>query len=170
MKELFKRMVGAARFDADTYELVEHDRKSNLGAFVVVLLASIAAAVGSGAKEFVEISGVVILMFATWMVWVGLTYVIGTRLLPDTQTHADLGEVLRTTGFSASPGVLRVLGLIPALAVPVFVAITVWMLLTFVVAIRQALDYTSSARALAACLLGWLIHGIVFFGFVLIAV
>jgi hypothetical protein len=40
------------------------------------------------------------------------------------------------------------------------------MLLTFVVAVRQALDYASSARALAVCLLGWLIHGVLFFAFV----
>jgi hypothetical protein len=32
-----------------------------------------------------------------------------------------------------------------------------WMLLAMVVAVRQALDYTSTGRAIAVCLVGWLL-------------
>ena len=46
----------------------------------------------------------------SWLIWVGLTYMIGTRLLPMATTEATFGQVLRTTGFSAAPGgVVRVL-------------------------------------------------------------
>jgi hypothetical protein len=65
---------------------------------------------------------------------------------------------------------LRILGILPAIGMPIFLGITVWMLVTFVVAIRQALDYASSGRALAVCFLGWLIHGVLFFGFVFVAI
>jgi len=95
-----------------------------------------------------------------------LTLFIGTRLLTGSATKADFGEVLRTTGFSASIGILRILGVFSTIRGPVFAVITIWMLITFVIAIRQALDYTSTGRAIAVCLLGWLIHGILFFGFV----
>jgi hypothetical protein len=94
---------------------------------------------------------------------------IGTRLLPGNQTRADFGQILRTTGFSATPGILRALGFLPHVGWMIFVAATVWMLFTFVVAIRQALDYTSTRRALAVCILGWLIHGVVLFSFILTA-
>jgi hypothetical protein len=104
-----------------------------------------------------------------WMIWVGLTYLIGTRLLPEAETRSDVGEVLRTTGFSASPGILRIFALLPSIALPVFIAVTFWMLLAFVIAIRHAMDYTSFPRAFAVCFLGWAIHGILFFGFVLVA-
>ena len=170
MKTLFRQIIAASRLDAQTYEQVEADRGSTGGAVFVVIVASIAAAIGSGARDFASVINAIIVLLVTWMIWVGLTYFIGTRLLPDRQTHADIGEVLRTTGFSASPGVLRIFGLLPAVGLPIFIGITVWMLITFVVAIRQALDYTSSARALAVCVLGWLIHGLLFFGFVLVAI
>jgi hypothetical protein len=49
-------------------------------------------------------------------------------------------------------------------------AATIWMLFSFVVAVRQALDYTNTGSALAVCILGWLIHGALFFGFVMVAV
>jgi len=99
-----------------------------------------------------------------------LTVFIGTRLLPDRETRADFGQVLRTTGFSASPGFLRVFGLVPIVGWYIFAAATVWMLFTFVVAVRQALDYTSTVRALLVCVLGWLVHSMLFFWFVLTVV
>jgi hypothetical protein len=102
----------------------------------------------------------------SWLIWVMLTLFIGTRLLPGSATKADFGQVLRTTGFSASIGILRVFGIFQAIREPVFAVVTIWMLITFVIAIRQALDYTSTGRAVAVCLLGWFIHGILFFGFV----
>ena len=170
MRTLFLRMVRASAFDGKTYEQVEADRGTTAGAVFIVVAASIAAALGAGARDVGELIGATTVLLMTWVVWVALTYIIGTRLLPEPQTHADMGELLRTTGFSASPGLLRIFGLVPGLAVPISLAITVWMLLTFIVAVRQALDYASSARALAVCVLGWLIHGMLLFAFVLVAI
>jgi hypothetical protein len=170
MKTLIRRMLGASRLDAQTYEQVEADRTSTAGAVFVVVVASVAAGLGSGARDFISLTAATVVMLITWVLWVGLTYFIGTHLLPEPQTHSDLGEILRTTGFSASPGVLRILGLLPAVGLPIFLGITVWMLITFVIAIRQALDYASSMRALAVCVLGWLIHGLLFFAFVHVAI
>jgi len=169
MKTLLRRMIAASRFDVQTYEQVESDRASTAAAVFIVVIASVAAAIGSGVRDFLSVINGIIVLLLTWSVWVGLTYFIGTRLLPGPQTRADFGEILRTTGFSASPGVLRILGLLPVVGLPIFIGITFWMLLTFVVAIRQALDYTSSRRALAVCALGWLIHGFLFFGLTFVA-
>jgi hypothetical protein len=170
MKMLLTRMIRASRLDTRTYEQVEIDRTSTVGAVLIVVVASIAAAIGSGSRDLISMTNATVVLLITWLVWVALTYFIGTRLLPGAQTHADIGEVLRTTGFSASPGVLRILGVLPGIGLPVFIGITFWMLLTFVVAVRQALDYTTSGRALAVCVLGWLVHGLLFFAFVLVAI
>jgi hypothetical protein len=35
---------------------------------------------------------------------------------------------------------------------------TVWMLIAAVIAVRQALDYTSTVRAAGVCIPGWLVH------------
>ena len=169
MRKLFRRMIGAPRLDAQTYEEVEADPASITGSVLVVLAASVAAAIGSGVLDWAGLISTLMVSLATWAIWVGLTYFIGTQLLPGPETHSSIAEVLRTTGFSAAPGVLRILGLIPGIGWAIFIGITVWMLLTFIVAIRQALDYSNSGRAFAVCFLGWLIYGVLFFGFVLAA-
>jgi len=69
----------------------------------------------------------------------------------------DVGELLRTTGFASTPGLLRVLGIVPGVTAPVFAVTAIWMLLAMVVAVRQALDYRSTARAVGVCVLGWVL-------------
>ena len=86
---------------------------------------------------------------------------IGTKMLPEPQTHADMGQMLRTIGFSSSPGVIRVLGIIPGLNTLVQIIAQVWMLVAMVIAVRQALDYTSTLRAVGVCLIGWIIQFVV---------
>jgi hypothetical protein len=170
MNTLTSRLLGTAQLNARSYEEVEGDIHANAQAVGIVILSSIAAAVGAGAHDGPSAIGLLLGVMLTWILWVFLTLVIGTRLLPERQTRADFGQILRTTGFSAAPGLLRVFGVVPVVGHFIFAAATVWMLFTFVVAIRQALDYTSTARALAVCLLGWLIHGLLLFGFVMTAV
>ena len=170
MKNMIKSMIGAARLDALTYERIEADPRTTAAAVLVVVIASVAASIGIGVTDPGGILGVTLGAMATWMFWVALTYIIGTRVFPEAQTHVTIGELLRTTGFSASPGILRIFGLLPAVGWAVFLGVTIWMLFAFVVAVRQALDYAGSPRAFLVCVLGWLIHGVLFFAFVVTAV
>ena len=96
-----------------------------------------------------------------WYVWAYLTYLIGTKLLPEPQTKADFGELLRTIGFASSPGLIRVLGIIPGLGGVVFLAASIWMLIAMVIAVRQALDYKSTLRAVGVCVIGWIIQALI---------
>ncbi|MBW2600106.1 MAG: YIP1 family protein, partial [Deltaproteobacteria bacterium] len=95
---------------------------------------------------------------AAWYVWAWLTYLIGTKLLPEPQTQSDPGELLRTIGFSSSPGLIRILGIIPGLGGIISVVASLWMLVAMVIAVRQALDYTSTLRAVGVCVIGWVIQ------------
>jgi hypothetical protein len=152
------RLFGAAALDTAIYEEVEADRTATGQAMVVVVLSSLAAGVGIGGREGVSlqtalvVSGIALIAWAAWAV---VTFEIGGRLLPEPQTQVDVGELLRTIGFASAPGILRVFGIIPSVTIPAFAITTVWMLLTMIVAVRQALDYTSTARAVAVCGLGW---------------
>jgi hypothetical protein len=92
-----------------------------------------------------------------WVAWALVIWVVGTRILPSPQTQSDLGELLRTIGFASSPGVLRVFGFVPIVGWILELAVWVWMLAAFVVAVRQALDYTSTGRAIVVCGIGWLV-------------
>ena len=89
----------------------------------------------------------------SWFIWAALTYFIGTRILPEPTTRADIGELLRTTGFSSSPGLIRVLGLVPGFTAIVFLVSGVWMLTAMIIAVRQALDYQSTLRAVGVCVI-----------------
>ncbi len=151
--------MGAAALDVAIYEDVEADRSATAQAFMVVLLSSIAGGLGAtgvtgGAVNIAFFSMVALL---AWVAWALVTYTVGVYLLPEPQTRADVGELMRTIGFASAPGLLRVLGIMSPLAKPVFVVTAVWMLVAMIVAVRQALDYTSTARAVAVCLVGWLL-------------
>ena len=153
------RMFRAARLESGLYEEVEHDSLATPQAMAVVLIASIAAGVGSIGEG--GVGGLVLgslWALGTWLLWSLITYLIGTRLLASAQTQATYGQLLRTIGFSSSPGIIRVLGLIPALFTVVNVVAALWMLVAMVIAVRQALDYTSTWRAVVVVGIGWVIQ------------
>jgi hypothetical protein len=152
------RVTGAALLKPAIYEEVESDRSATVQAMAVVFLSSVAAGVGvlgpAGARP-AAVAGISLLAFAVWAIWAVLTFEIGTRIFPAPRTQADIGQLLRTIGFASAPGILRVAGVIPGTQSAVFAVTAVWMLMAMIVAVRQALDYTSTARAFAVCALGW---------------
>ena len=159
MNRLGDRMLRAAKLDVALYEEVEADKSALGQSMTVVVLSSVAAGLGTisqGGMNGILVGTVIALI--GWFVWAYLTYLIGTKLLPTPQTEADYGQLLRTIGFSSSPGVIRVLGLIPGLSGIVFTAAGIWMLVAMVIAVRQALDYDSTLRAVGVCVIGWVIQ------------
>ena len=162
-----ERMIGAARFDVHVYEEVEGDSGATGEAMAVVLLSSLAGGIGSiglGAGLGGVVLGAVAALLG-WVTWAFLTYFIGTRLLEEPQTHADVGELMRTLGFAQSPGLLRIAGVFftasPALFSLFQLVVSTWMLMTMVVAVRQALDYTSTMRAVGVVLVGFVANMII---------
>jgi mono/diheme cytochrome c family protein len=157
------RIAGAATLDPRTYEDVEADQTATPQALAVIILASLAAGIGasgwrSEVASVLTLSAFVATMaLLAWICWALVTFEIGSRLLAESQTRTDVGELLRTLGFSAAPGLFLVFGAFPGLTTPVFVITSVWLLAAMVIALRQALDYTSVLRALAVCSLGWLL-------------
>ncbi|RPI52844.1 MAG: hypothetical protein EHM55_15520 [Acidobacteria bacterium] len=157
MATFFQRVTGAALLNAQAYEDVEADRSATLQAMAVVLMSSLAAGVGAaGPLEArpAALAGITLLAFAVWVIWAVLTLQIGTRIMPSQRTQADMGQLLRVTGFASAPGILRVAGIIPGTTTIVFAITMAWMLMAMIVAVRQALDYTSTVRAFAVCALG----------------
>ncbi len=161
MRELADRMLRAARLEVALYEEVEADRNALGQAATVVVLSNVAAGLGLGIGQAGGLGAILLAAVGSligWALWAGLTYLIGTKLLPEPQTQADFGQLLRTIGFSSSPGVIRLLGVIPGLAGIVSLVAGVWMLAAMVVAVRQALDYHSTGRAVGVCLIGFIVQ------------
>ena len=162
MSQFINRMIRAAKLDVNLYEEVEADPSSMKQALSVVILSSVAAGIGSLGKT--GMGGMIVGIIAAlagWFIWAYITYFIGTKWLPEPQTRADHGELLRTIGFSSSPGILRVFGIFPGLFTIVNFVAGIWMLIAMIIAVRQALDYRSTLRSVGVCLIGWVVWGVI---------
>ena len=151
MASFVERVVGAARLDARTYEEIEADPTALGQAMAVVAASALAAGVGSLGSGATGVVAAVVGGIVGWFLWAVVTWLVGTKLLPESGTSADLGQMLRTIGFSAAPGLLNVLGIIPVLGLLVWFVAAVWQLVAMVVAVRQALDYRGTGRAVLVC-------------------
>lgn len=159
MNTFFDRMIRAAKLDVELYEEVEADRGALGQAMAVVVLSSVATGIGSaGGSGYGGLVATTLAALVGWFFWAYLTYFIGTKVLPEPQTRADYGELLRTIGFSSSPGLIRVLGVVPGLGKIVLFATAAWMLAAMIIAVRQALDYRSTLRAVGVCMIGWVVQ------------
>ena len=159
-KNSFKnRIIRATKLDSNLYEEVEADKSALGQAMAIVVLSSIAA--GIGLYKTGGFSGIITGTMASlisWYVWAYLTYFIGTKFLPEPQTQADLGELLRTIGFSSSPGLLRVFYFVPGVGGLLYLISSLWMLVAMIISVRQALDYNSTLRAVGVCVIGYVIQ------------
>ena len=145
------RVMGAATLDAGMYETIEHDRRTTRQAFFVVVIASLAAGIGSSgidAPAGKTIAIVTIIALVAWLAWAVLIVRIGGRHLPERGTQVSLGEVMRTVGFAAAPGWLQVFAIFPEIARPVYIVSWAWMIAAMVVAVKHALDYRSTTRTI----------------------
>lgn len=153
------RLAGVLRLQVSAFEEVEADRTATGQALLVIVLASLSAGVGAGLGL-----GAGALVRATlaatvgWLVWAVLIYFIGTRLLPEPQTRSNLGELLRVIGFAAAPGLFLIFAFIPILGWLIQIGVALWLLMTMIIGVRQALDFRSTSRAVGVVLAGWVFY------------
>lgn len=148
-----ERMIGAAMLSVPVYEEVERDTTATGQAAGVVALVAVASAIGGVEHGGAGILLGVIMAFVGWIVWAFVTLFIGTRLFAGT---SDMGEMLRALGFAQSPGVLNIIGFIPLLGWIVALVASIWQLVCGVIAVRQALDFTTG-KAIVTVIIGWLV-------------
>ena len=151
------RMIGASRLDVHIFEEVEADTSATRQALSVVALVALATGIASlGTTGLSGLFAGIVIAIAGWAIWAWILYLIGTKILPSHETRADWGQLARTVGFAQSPGVFRALGVVPVVGGIIFLVVSVWMLVAMVIAVRQALDYTSTLRAIGVVLLGFI--------------
>lgn len=171
MASIVDRMIRAAKLDPSLYDEVENDEGSMKQAMAVVAISSVAAGIGSaGILGPLGLIGGALAALAGWFIWALLSHFIGTTMLAEPATRATLVQVMRVTGFSAAPGVIRVFAFIPVLGTLINLVASLWMLGAFIVAVRQVLNYSSTGRSVAVCILGWLVQVIIFSLFAMIGI
>ncbi len=154
------RIFRAIKIDISVFEEVEKDKTATIQAGIVVILSSLAAGVGAlqlGASNFLFAP---ILSLLSWYVWAYIIYFVGVKLFGDFKTQTNHGILLRTIGFSSSPGLIRVFGITPDLMTVTFIGSAFWMLACMVVAVKSALKYESLLKALGVVIIAWLIQAL----------
>jgi len=170
--QLLRRMFGAAILRADTYEEVEADRSSIRQATGIVLASCVAIGVASyvqsaaagveGRRLVFQVTLAVLLPLVTWVGGSAFSFMVGASFFRGPETETDFAEVLRTTGFAFTPALLRIFACVPpaTLGLGIDLVVRLWVFAAVVVAIRQALDFTTP-RAIGtfgfAALLLWLV-------------
>lgn len=150
-------MIGAAKLDTATFEEVEHDGSATKQAMSVVVLVALATGIGTIASGgLIGLVLGIVLGIVGWALWAWITYLVGTTILKTPETEANWGQLARTLGFAQSPGVLKVFAIIPGIGPLIFAIASIWQLVAMVIAIRQALDYTSTWRAIGVALIGFI--------------
>ena len=160
MALFFNRFVGALALDAGAYENVEADGSSALQSVAIVAAVCVSGGVAALGLGLTGLAGVVngaVLSLGAWLTWAAVITTFGTITLPEPQTKADVAELFRVLGFAAAPGVFVGLAAMPAAAPWVLSVVAVWMIAAAVMAVRQALDYKSTTRAIVVCALAWLL-------------
>jgi hypothetical protein len=147
----------------ETFEEVEADSHALGQAILVVIAFSFAAGIGL-ARPSTTSHAVLAMMLGSltgWISWASLVYYLGVRLFPEPQTRAEIGQLARTIGFSAAPGLFFPLLALQMLRPATFTVIVVWMAAAMVIAVRQALDFTSTLRAVGVCLAAGALAGLI---------
>jgi hypothetical protein len=154
MATLPERMIGAMKADVRTFQEIEQDPHAIGQAVVVIVIAAVVGVSG----------GIMGLLGAllTYAVWTVIVVLLGTKVMPEPTTKADFAEGFRVIGFAASPGVFNFLTVIPIVGYLVGWAISIWMLILMVIAVRTVLDYASTARAVIVCLIGFCVYVILY--------
>lgn len=169
---MLSRMLGAALLRSETFEEVERDGGATIQALLVVIIVTVAGIVGAilSTVEDVDVArslGVGIISgVASWAIWALITWLVGTKLLKTQATEADWGQLARTTGFAQTPRILNVLSFIPVVGAIILLVTFIWSFVAMMIAVRQALDYTSTWRAFFVILIAFIpviiLNGIIY--------
>lgn len=147
------RVWRAALLRAETYEEIEADRSALGQAAIVVALACAAGAVSQALiwralppeELSLRVAVDVVYTLVLWLLGSAFAFMVGASFFRGPQTETDYPEILRTTGFAFGPAWLRLLGGLPPaeLGMAIDLVARAWVFVAAVVALRQALDYTT---------------------------
>jgi len=165
MDKITDRIIRVFKLDASVFEEVEADKEAFQQSMLIVVLSGLAAGIGVIRTGLNGLLLIAIFAIAGWFLWSFLVYLIGAKLLQAPGTEADYGQLLRTIGFASAPGLIRVIGIIPVLDLIVFPVASIWTIIAMIIAVRQALDYESTMRAVLVCVVAYAVQ---FFFFMLL--
>ena len=153
----FQRLQKAIFLDVNFYEEVEKDKKFTDQAMMTVALVSIVQGLMiAGFAPIALVQGILgsLIRFIIWAFFIAF---VGTKILPEPETESNTGELIRTLGFAYAPGLLVVLKIVPIIRTFVDPVVTILQLAAMTIAVRQALDFNSTVRAVGVCIVAFIL-------------
>jgi hypothetical protein len=153
----FQRLQKAIMLDVSFYEEVENDKKFTDQAMMTVALVSIVQGLMiAGFAPIALVQGILgsLLRFIIWAFFIAF---VGTRILPEPETKSNTGELIRTLGFAYAPGLLVIFKVFPFINTFIDPIVVILQLAAMTIAVRQALDFNSTVRAVGVCIVAFLL-------------
>ena len=153
----FQRLKKAIFLDVAFYEVVEKDKKFTDQAMMTVALVSVVQGfMIAGFAPIALVQGILgsLVRFIIWAFFIAF---VGTRILPEPETESNTGELIRTLGFAYAPGLLVVLKVLPFISNLIDPIVTIMQLAAMTIAVRQALDFNSTVRAVGVCIVAFIL-------------
>ena len=159
---MIQRMIGAALFNADTYEEIEADPGAIGQAILVVIIVTICGVIGgviagligdaSPVKLLLGVIAGIVFGIVRWAIWVSVLSLVGGMMLRTGSTQTSWAEIGRVVGFAYTPGILSIFSFVPFIGWLFPLVAWFWTLAAVTVAVRQALDFESTGRAILVVL------------------
>ena len=153
----FQRLKKAIFLDVAFYEEVEKDKRFNDQAMITVVLVSVVQGfMIAGFAPIALVQGILgsLIRFLIWAFFISF---VGTRILPEPETESNTGELIRTLGFAYAPGLLVVFKIFPIISSFIDPVVTILQLAAMTIAVRQALDFNSTVRAVGVCIVAFIL-------------
>ena len=153
-----ERLYKAIMLDVEFYESVEADKSLTRQAMMTVALVAIVQGfVVAGITAPIALAQGVLGSVIRWFLWAFFIAFVGTKILPELETESNTGELLRTLGFAYGPGLLLVFQFIPLIGGLIDPLVVILQLAAMTVAVRQALDFSSTVRAVGVCIVAFIV-------------
>ncbi len=165
MLQIIKRIIRAAKLDLTLYEEIKFDKTATRQAIFIVASCSsfLGVFLSIASRNLIFIPMYIISGLVSWYILTYCIYFVGTKFLKSSQTNVDHRSLLRTIGFSYSPGLIIFLFLIPGIELNLLILIVkIWMLSSLVIAVQNTFGYKNVGRAIGVCIIGWIVQ-IVFY-------
>ena len=166
---MINRIKGVLFLDSEAFNEIEHDEKANGQAALIVIVASILAAIGVAFGPVIFSPGLAptvspILKFlgaafwgvVAWLVWSAVTYFIGTKIF---RGQATYGEMLRVIGFAYAPLSFLILSVIPCFGLLIALLASAWAFAAVFIGVREGLDL-DFGRTVVTVFFGWFVYAI----------
>ena len=153
----FQKLYKAITLDVAFYEMVESDKSLTNQALMTVILVSIVQGIIIGSLNPIILAQGALGSVVRWIIWSMFIVFVGTKILPEPTTSSNTGELLRVLGFASAPSLLYALKIFPFIGGLVELAVPFLQIAAFTVAVRQALDFQSTVRAVGVSIVAMIL-------------